>query len=52
MNPIRAYREQKGLTQAQLAKALGVHKSTVERWERGISRVPASVLLALGIKEP
>lgn len=32
---IRKLREEKLLTQAQLAKLLRVHKNQVSRWERG-----------------
>lgn len=31
----RALREQAGLTQAELAEALGVRRSTISRWETG-----------------
>ncbi len=33
---IRAAREQKGLTQVDLAEQLGVSQSTISFWERGI----------------
>ena len=32
---IKAARERKGLTQAELAKMLGVHQTNVVAWERG-----------------
>lgn len=32
---IRAFRERLGMTQQELADALGVHYMTVGRWERG-----------------
>ena len=35
---LKAARERRGLTQAQLADALGCGKDTVSRWERGQSR--------------
>ena len=35
---LKAARERRGLTQAQLADALGCGKETVSRWERGRSR--------------
>ena len=35
---LKAARERRGLTQAQLAEALGCGKETVSRWERGRSR--------------
>jgi transcriptional regulator with XRE-family HTH domain len=31
----RALREEAGLSQAELAKALGVHRETISRWEAG-----------------
>lgn len=34
---IKALREQKGFTQAQLAKHLGITRSSVNAWELGIS---------------
>lgn len=36
MNRIRQLREEKGMTQQQLADALGVNQSTVDRYEKGI----------------
>jgi DNA-binding transcriptional regulator YiaG len=35
---IRAYRESLGLTQVQLAKDLGVHPSTIQKWEANLVR--------------
>lgn len=32
---LRAERERRGLRQEDVAVALGVHKNTVARWERG-----------------
>ncbi len=40
-NRIRHLREQKGLTQAELAKQLGITRSGVNAWEMGIS-VPST----------
>lgn len=34
-NPIRAYREKRDLTVADLAKQIGVKRSTVWRWDKG-----------------
>lgn len=36
-NAIRAARLARGLSQAQLAETLGVHRTTVGDWERGTS---------------
>ena len=38
---IKAVREQRGLTQADLAKQLGITRSSVNAWEQGIS-VPST----------
>lgn len=38
---IRMLREQKGLTQTELAKQLGITRSSVNAWEQGIS-VPST----------
>ena len=38
---IKAIREQRGLTQADLAKRLGITRSSVNAWEQGIS-VPST----------
>ena len=32
---IKAMRKQDGLTQSQLAEKIGVHETTIRRWERG-----------------
>lgn len=34
---IRALREAKGLSQAELAEALGVDQTTISAWERGVA---------------
>lgn len=34
-NPFKTYRDDKGLTQAELGELLGVDSNTVARWERG-----------------
>jgi len=46
-------REDTGLTQAEIAKVLGVDRVTVARWETGTRRIPemAARLLALIRKE-
>ena len=38
---LKAYREQIGLTQVQLATVIGVSNVTVHRWERG--RMPKKI---------
>jgi transcriptional regulator with XRE-family HTH domain len=39
-NAIRLYRVQMGLSQRRLAAALGLHRSMVSLWERGL-RIPS-----------
>lgn len=51
---VAAAREEAGLTQEQLAKALDVHTMTVSRWERGAQRIGRknldAVAAALGLQ--
>ena len=44
---MKAMRVNKGLTQEQLAKQLGVTKATVMNWEQGNSVMDAPTLLTL-----
>lgn len=44
---IKALREQKGLTQSELAKQLGITRSSVNAWEMGISVPSTQYLVAL-----
>ena len=44
---LKAQRAALGLTQAQLAKILGVQPNTVARWENGVLDIPKVVVLAL-----
>lgn len=39
-NRIRELRKARGLTQVELASALGVNEITVIRWERGHTEIP------------
>jgi DNA-binding XRE family transcriptional regulator len=40
---LRRLRKRLGVTQAQLAEELGVHRLTVVKWEAGTHRIPESV---------
>ena len=44
---LRKYREQKGLSQEQLADEVHVVRQTVSKWERGKSVPDASMLVEL-----
>lgn len=44
---IRFYRKQKGLTQEQMAEAMGVSVAAVSKWEQGTSDPSTSNLCAL-----
>jgi len=44
---LREKRKALEMTQAQLAKALGVNIMTVSRWERGLMSIPSHLSLAL-----
>lgn len=47
MNRIRYLREEKGLTQQQLADRLGVNQSTVDRYEKGIIQLSLNMALRI-----
>lgn len=44
---LKAIRKNLKLTQAQLAKALGVDRVTVARWETGLRKLPPMLTLAI-----
>ena len=44
---IRRYREERGLSQKQLAELIGVKNSRVSNWEQGLNRPDADILAAL-----
>lgn len=44
---IRDLREDHDLTQAQVAKAIGLHLTRYQTYERGEARVPADVIIEL-----
>jgi transcriptional regulator with XRE-family HTH domain len=44
---VRAYRKARGLTQSQLAEACGVSFQQVQKYERGVNRVSASMLIRI-----
>ena len=41
---IRKYREEKGLSQKEFSKLIGVSNSRVSNWEQGINRPDADIL--------
>jgi transcriptional regulator with XRE-family HTH domain len=47
LSELRQRRRALGLTQAQLARLLGVHSNTVAHWEQGVQRIPPFLGLAL-----
>jgi len=53
MNRIRFFRRQANLTQMELAKAVGVNRLKVLRWEKGLTKVPwearSGIASALGL---
>ncbi len=44
MYAIKTLRLRKGLSQARLAKLLGVHQTAVSQWEKGLTHPAAAVL--------
>lgn len=44
---IRRYREERGLSQKQLAELIGVKNSRVSNWEQGLNRPDADILAEL-----
>lgn len=47
MKNLRRLREEKGMTQEQLAKLLNVNRTTVTLWEVGINKPRADMLIKL-----
>ena len=43
-NRIRKYRENRGLSQKELAELIGVSNSRVSNWEQGINRPDADII--------
>jgi transcriptional regulator with XRE-family HTH domain len=46
-NVIRELRKEKGYTQAQLAKEIGVSQKAVDYWERDVNEPKLSYIMAL-----
>lgn len=44
---LQAWRERRGISQAQLARDLDVDVMTISRWERGERAIPSLLRLAL-----
>ncbi len=51
-NEFKRHRDRLGMTQEELAKAIGVHWMTVSKWERGTHRIPEPVALLLAQMRP
>ena len=55
-NKLQSIREQKGLTQQEVAEQIGVKKATVSNYERGEGKPSADILMRLfilyGITQP
>lgn len=47
MNPIREYRLKRKLTQEELAEMVGVDSSNVAKWETGVHKPRADMLVLL-----
>ena len=47
---IRSWREQQGMTQAELAAALDVRTQTISEWETGVRVVRMGRVLALALE--
>jgi transcriptional regulator with XRE-family HTH domain len=48
---LQKWRQVNGISQAKLAKLLGVDVMTVSRWERGVVNIPSFLHLALDVLE-
>ena len=46
---IRYLRNERGLTQAALAKEIGVSQKAIDYWERGVNEPVASNILSLAV---
>lgn len=49
-HPLKAYRDQNGITQDALAKELGVSSITVSRWETGMRKIARDKLTSVAEK--
>jgi len=47
MNPVREYRLRQGRTQEELAQLLGVDRSNIAKWEAGVHKPHADMLVRL-----
>src|SRR5262245_34037760 len=50
IHPLKAYRDRRGLTQVALARALGVSKITISRWETGARRIDGALVAEVAQK--
>lgn len=42
---IETFRKNKGISRAALGSVVGVHRNTVEHWEKGLHSIPAEKLV-------
>lgn len=49
-NCLRLVRRNAGLTQLELAEAIGISGQQVQKYEKGTNRIPAEVLMKLSLK--
>ena len=47
MNPVREYRLRENITQDELARRLGVDRSNIAKWEAGVHKPHADMLVRL-----
>lgn len=49
-NPLKAFREAQEISQAELARLLGVSRPTAHRWETGVRKIGPNSLAAVSEK--
>jgi len=48
---LKKWRTKQGLTQREAAALFGVHERSYSDWERGVFKIPFSVVLTMGLVE-